>query len=103
MTDPDSTSLEQPEGSGHRGIRLMLAVILVIVVGTLRIIGSNANKRVFDGCQLDSVAVPESSRDGEIQTQRLLRLGRPASATSPDCDFNVAAQKACYWSDLLGA
>jgi hypothetical protein len=29
--------------SGHRGFAVMLAVILVIVVGSIRLIGSNAN------------------------------------------------------------
>jgi hypothetical protein len=43
----------------------MLAVILVIVVGTIRLIGSNANKRILFGRQFG--AVKQDRLDTQLQ------------------------------------
>ena len=47
----------EDEGQDIAEYAVMLAVILVIVVGTLRLIGSNANTRFFHGSQLHPVVV----------------------------------------------
>ena len=48
---------------------VMLAVILVIVVGTIRLIGSNANNVFFPGRQFDSLR-PADAVEGRCELLR---------------------------------
>jgi len=43
------------EGQDIAEYAVMLAVILVLVVGTIRLVGSNANKRIFERSQFNSM------------------------------------------------
>ena len=45
---------------------VMLAVILVLVVGTIRLIGSNANTVFFASSQFDSVSVTASLKRRQL-------------------------------------
>lgn len=45
----------EEQGQDIAEYAVMLAVILVIVVGTIRLIGSNAKECVLLGSQLDSI------------------------------------------------
>ena len=49
----------QEEGQDIAEYAVMLAVILVLVVGTIRLVGKQAEQRTFRPSQLNSVTVPE--------------------------------------------
>jgi len=50
------SKLSEERGQDIAEYAVMLAVILVIVVGTIRLVGSNANTVLFTGCEFNSVA-----------------------------------------------